>query len=332
MVSREGQPVTKRPAIAVVIVTYNRVKLLRGCLASLLGQMAGSDQVFVIDNASTDGTQEMMEAEYTHQSVTYVREEENRGGSAGFHRGMERAYTSGFEWILLCDDDVEFLPSALASLLALTSVSRCIQSRRLDPEGKPFVWLHRMDPITGWRYEIEEEGAYGSRDYAEFNLACFEGLFLHRSLIDDIGLPDERFFMTEDDALYGILASRVTQVIYTRAFILKRMLTNKREVRGGKVAFARPRSLYLRMRNLFYLEKYCRVLFAPQRVNHKFFILRQALGAAWRSLLIGEKTLACWQAILGGIWSGMTTAGMFAVPDLVGTLPDFRSSTGPQVR
>ena len=50
---------------------------------------------------------------------------------------------------------------------------------------------------------------------------CFEGACFKRSVVQKIGLPDARFFIYWDDALYGYLASKVTQPILIPDFVLQ---------------------------------------------------------------------------------------------------------------
>ena len=53
-------------------------------------------------------------------------------------------------------------------------------------------------------------------------MLCFEGSCFSRHVVEKIGLPDARFFIYLDDALYGYLASKVTDVIYVPDYVLSR--------------------------------------------------------------------------------------------------------------
>lgn len=83
--------------VCAVIATYNRKELLRECLQSVLSQTRLPDHILVVDNASTDGTQEMLKEE--SPQVEVLRLPENQGGAGGFHEGMKRAYEEGFDWL-----------------------------------------------------------------------------------------------------------------------------------------------------------------------------------------------------------------------------------------
>jgi GT2 family glycosyltransferase len=53
------------------------------------------------------------------------------------------------------------------------------------------------------------------------NSGCFEGMFIHRDIVGQIGLPDPRFFIYWDDQTYGWLASRVTTSVIVNEFVLR---------------------------------------------------------------------------------------------------------------
>ncbi|GAA6756682.1 hypothetical protein Thermus77420_21580 [Thermus thalpophilus] len=101
--------------VCAVIVTHNRKELLRECLRAVLAQTRPVDHILVVDNASTDGTADMLREEFSQVEV--LRLPENQGGAGGFHEGMKRAYELGYEWMWLMDDDALPSRTALEELL-----------------------------------------------------------------------------------------------------------------------------------------------------------------------------------------------------------------------
>src|SRR5947209_6687626 len=99
-----------------VVVTFNRKALLEQNLAALDASKPKPDHVLVIDNASTDGTPEMVREKFPWADLRTLPE--NVGGAGGFHAGMQTAYDGGAEWIWLMDDDTIPQPDSLAKLLA----------------------------------------------------------------------------------------------------------------------------------------------------------------------------------------------------------------------
>ena len=101
---------------AAVIVTYNRKAMLQRCLRALCTQTAGVPELWVIDNASTDGTAELV-AQLNLPTMHYYNTGKNLGGAGGFACGIQQAACSGAEYLWIMDDDCLPEPDALQQLL-----------------------------------------------------------------------------------------------------------------------------------------------------------------------------------------------------------------------
>jgi glycosyltransferase involved in cell wall biosynthesis len=98
-----------RPDVSVIIPTYNRKNYLRKAIASCFEGNDGFDiEVIVVDDGSTDDTQEWAEA-LSDERVVYVRQEEG-GAQVARNRGMNEA--TG-EFIKFLDDDDELVRGTL---------------------------------------------------------------------------------------------------------------------------------------------------------------------------------------------------------------------------
>ena len=75
---------------AVVVVTYNRAQLLRENLEALLQQTFSDFDILLIDNASTDGTVDVVRS-FSDPRIRYFNTGKNVGGAGGFAIGMEKA-------------------------------------------------------------------------------------------------------------------------------------------------------------------------------------------------------------------------------------------------
>lgn len=92
------------PLVSVVIPTYNRKIMLKKAIDSVLIQDYENIEVIVSDNASTDGTNFMMEGyckKYSH--IKYIRHSENIGAVQNGYRAYQEV--SGKYCMILCDDD-----------------------------------------------------------------------------------------------------------------------------------------------------------------------------------------------------------------------------------
>lgn len=194
----------KNKACAVV-VTYNRLDMLRQCIAALKRQTAACD-VLVVDNASTDGTGEWLAAQAAEDSsLRHHRSETNLGGAGGFHVGIRQAAEAGYAWIWVMDDDCIPEPHALERFLdadrKLQGAYGWLSSRALWTDGTPCLMnVQRATPY---------------RDIAEFSaqlvpsvMASFVSLFLPAATVRDYGLPLKEFFIWTDDWEYTRRISR----------------------------------------------------------------------------------------------------------------------------
>lgn len=208
--------------MAVVVVTFNRADLLVGMLEGLAAQTHRPDAVFVIDNASTDHTREVLAAR-TDLPLRVTHNEENLGGAGGFHLGMRQAHEAGFDRIWLMDDDVVPAPDCLAVLMA--HPGDCLMPVREDRQGrlveKSALRFDLRNPLHVRPKTASIDSTYADRAdlpaEVPIEAIAFEGFLVHRRVIDEIGLPDPSYFIFYDDvdfalrareAGFGILALR----------------------------------------------------------------------------------------------------------------------------
>ena len=89
---------------SVVIVTYNRLQLLKECISCIEKQEKKFDEIVIVDNASTDGTRDWLMSLGEKYNILY--ETINGGGAKGFKDGVEYTFQNlDTDWILLIDDD-----------------------------------------------------------------------------------------------------------------------------------------------------------------------------------------------------------------------------------
>lgn len=200
-------------SVAVVVVTYNRADLLARMLTGLAALERLPDAVFVVDNASTDHTAEVLAAA-TNPGLEVIRPADNLGGAGGFHLGVRTAHAAGHDRVWLMDDDVVPAPDCLTVLMAQDE--DCLIAVREDLEGhlveKAAVRFDLRNPLAIRPKTASVETAYGARERmperVEVENVAFEGFMLRRRVIDAIGLPDPSFFIFYDDADYAIRARR----------------------------------------------------------------------------------------------------------------------------
>ena len=103
--------------VTAIVVTYNRLPLLKQCLATLRAQTVQGFTVLLVDNASTDGTADYIKT-LAMPGLVCRNPGENLGGAGGFAYGIRAAAELGCEAVWIMDDDTLPEPDALAALLA----------------------------------------------------------------------------------------------------------------------------------------------------------------------------------------------------------------------
>ncbi len=195
-----------RPRIVAVVVTYNRLALLRRLLERL-ASVPRIHEVLVVDNASTDGTGEWLAGLDPFGAVVPLRLERNTGGAGGFSAGLAEAMRRDADLMWLMDDDGLPDRDCLDLLLA--------RDGELDFWGPLVVDEDRPDrlvfPIRLPGSATVVHGLGDSRRAARDGLIRdvvipFNGVLLTRELVARIGLVRGEYFIWGDDHEYRLRA------------------------------------------------------------------------------------------------------------------------------
>ena len=185
-------------SVAAVIVTYNRKVLLKDCLRAVLAQTRAVDAIYLIDNASTDGTPEMLDAEgfLAEPRINHCRQGENLGGAGGFARGTELA-RPGHDWLWLMDDDTIPTPTALAALLRVADRPwrrrPSLLASRVEWTDGTLHPMNRVKPLRGHRVD---------RRIHPIRACSFVSCLVATWAVDEVGLPIAAYRLWMDDVEY----------------------------------------------------------------------------------------------------------------------------------
>ena len=190
--------------ITAVVVTFNRLELLKQGIECLRKQQKLTG-IIVVNNGSTDGTREWLDA----QPGLLVVHQDNVGGSGGFYTGIERAYSEGADWIWCMDDDVFPHPDCLDRLLPYTdrpevgilSPRRLLEGKVFTHEFRHFNFTNPVGSLHGRKLAKQQVN-----QATEIVGADFEGPFISRRVVEKIGLPNRELFIFCDDTDYCLRA------------------------------------------------------------------------------------------------------------------------------
>ena len=207
---------------ALIIVTYRRNPLLQVLFASLAAQARTPGWIVVVDNDG--GAADLVEAlrpTLPDARIEYRNPGANLGGAGGFALGVETAMALGAEWLWFMDDDVMLLPGAVDRVESWAERYRFFIGRRQNHGGSAYFYQPRFNeflavPMPDFGFDFAKADTFLT------DVVSFEGCVVHRSIVDEIGIPDARFFLSWDDIIYGWLAAQHTQVAVVKDFILRR--------------------------------------------------------------------------------------------------------------
>ena len=200
-------PVTPGPGVRVVavVVTWNRRELLQESLAALRGQTHELAGIVVVDNASTDGTDDLLLDE---RGLDVVRLERNTGGAGGFAVGIEQALTHRPDLLWLLDDDTVPTPEAAAELVRVWQAYAEPRGRRPAVLASRVVWTDGRDhPMNTPRRKPGASRAENAAAQAvgamPVRSASFVSIMCDAEVVRERGLPLADYFLWNDDFEYS---------------------------------------------------------------------------------------------------------------------------------
>ena len=204
-------PSVVAPSVVAVVLTWNRKDLLARCLSAIAGQTRPPGRILVIDNASTDGTDELLAGRDRWEGVPldHRRADRNDGAAAGFRACFVAGTESGADFAWIMDDDVIPDAGALAALLdAATAVDEpasFLISRAVGPDGRsmnvPEPDLRRAEGrYADWDRRLAE-------GLVKIRRATFVSILVPRETLTRIAPPSADFVMWGDDADWTLRAT-----------------------------------------------------------------------------------------------------------------------------
>ena len=236
--------------VGILIVTFNRLSLLKEELKSIYKQSYKNFDIIVVDNGSTDGTGQWL----NDQRELIVLHQANVGGAGGFYSGLKYIAEHKYKYCWLMDDDVECRGDALEKLL--------IKAEELGNFGFLCSRVYGMDgclmnvPILDDR---TFNGEYPSwLDKIDSNLlkvksSTFVSVLIPVENIIKFGLPYKEYFIWGDDVEYTtrLSSSCSSYLAYNSVVIHKRKNQKQLNFKTEKDK-KRLNNYYFYLRNTFF--------------------------------------------------------------------------------
>jgi len=193
----------KEVSVNCVVVTYNRLELLKENVEALLKQTYPLRKIIIIDNCSTDGTREWLAARSGDARFKVVRPEKNLGGAGGFSLGLRVSVEDGCDYTWLMDDDTIPAPDALELLVKpvhLRGEAGFVCSKVNWTDGTPHV-MNRCAAKVSADYGERPRLVEGVPVYP-CTFCTFVSVLVGTEAVYRVGLPIKEFFIWCDDIEY----------------------------------------------------------------------------------------------------------------------------------
>lgn len=283
--------------IVALVVTYNRKELLCECLDALLAQSRKLDKIVVVDNASTDNTQELFSesGKYYINQIEYKILNFNSGGAGGFYQGIKYCSNQA-DWIWIMDDDTIPETDALDNLCNSMQELSCetiafLASKVVGPENEAMN-LPTIDTrpssngYSDWYRHLES-------GIVKIRTATFVSILLNVDAVKKEGYPIPWYFLWGDDSEYTL---RLTQNYGSGFFVGKSKVVHKRF--NARQISVWEESNYKRLEMYYYFVR--NLLYNERKYGSKLGVLKNILLLELKCIrcLFNQKTQYKWKRVV----------------------------------
>jgi len=205
----------EKPDLSIIILNYNTRDLLRDCLRSVLKSKKNSFayEIIVVDNASVDGSVEMIKREFPQ--VKIIQSKENLGFAGGNNLALKKAQG---KYILFLNSDTQVKPDAFQKMISFmdsdpkigaATAKTMLVSGGMDPDchrGFPTPWasicyflgLEKLFPkskIFGQYHQFYLD----LNKIHEIDAGFGTFMFIRRQALTEVGSWDENYFFYGED-------------------------------------------------------------------------------------------------------------------------------------
>ena len=185
--------------IAAIVITFNRKELLSRCLDAIEAQTLRPDVVYVVDNASTDGTAEFLASRQNTIPMEIITLPENMGGAGGFYNGIRTAHLTGkYDYFWIMDDDGVPAPDCLELLMTMAPYHH-IAPLVVDIDNPDHLAFQQWEIRHGMTTVKEVEDVFGEDGIILDHENPFNGILLSDKLLKEVGYPNKDFFIWGDE-------------------------------------------------------------------------------------------------------------------------------------
>jgi len=196
------------PRVELIVLNWNGLKDTCECVDSLIRTRYFNYGIIIVDNGSTDGSEEALRNKYP--AIPLIQTGRNLGFAAGMNVGMRKALESGADYCVLVNNDAVIDESCVAELVkAAEKVTGAgLLCAKIYFKDRPdVIWYSgaSFSPLLGWGrhrgYNEKDKGQYDRIESTRRPCGCV--LMASRRFLEKTGLFDEEYFCYCEDLDWG---------------------------------------------------------------------------------------------------------------------------------
>jgi GT2 family glycosyltransferase len=273
--------------IGLVTITLNSESVIAGFINSVTNQNYLNYCLYIVDNNSTDNTLKKINELADKDKVVIIKNNFNNGVAGGNNQGILKALEDGCEYVILINNDTEFEKELISKLLyAAQNLKYSIAVPKMLYYNEPeIIWfgggyLKRSSGYRNFHVGMGEkdEGQYSDREITYAPTCC---ALIHRSVFEDIGLMDEKYFVYFDDTdfWYRVMKHGKHKMLYINDIVFYHKVGSLTKSKNGtrhNFKFGEFAIKYTTRNRVYYLRKqktplsYFNLIWFWFRINLRF--------------------------------------------------------------
>ncbi len=274
------------PNVAIILVNWNGLAVTKQCLHSLRALRYRSFQVIVVDNASSDGSAEMLPKEFPE--IVLLTADTNLGFAGGNNIGFRYAFQHHFSYILMLNNDTIVEPDFLDHLIQYMERhpdAGAIQPRIHFEHDRSLIWNggSKHAVWSGFLYteDVHRKPSNRSLQLKKVDWITGCAFLIRTNVLQQTGLLAENMFMYSEDVDLSmrIKALGYTLIYHPQAVIYHIAGMSNKTTTKGKEGYVHPLVHYYNQRNrIWILKKYTPIYALPTVIICNFFYISLIIG------------------------------------------------------
>ncbi|MBB6176095.1 hypothetical protein HNQ82_000906 [Anoxybacillus tengchongensis] len=249
--------------VAIIILNWNAYDDTFECLKSLEHLTYPYFHVFLVDNASQDGSFDKLQQDYNdgkfHLPITFIQTGANLGFAGGNNVAIREAHKQGYQYFWLLNNDTVVDPNALTPLVETLEKDKQvgIVGSKIYYYGTNKIWFAggKVNTWTGTTKHIgikeEDVGQYDEVKEVDYITGC--SLCFRREVLETVGYMCEDYFLYYEETDWNVRSSnRGWKIIYQPSSVIYHKVSSSS---GGERKSMPPYIAYYDVRNSFAMTR-----------------------------------------------------------------------------